>query len=381
MGEKKPSIHDQLPAYPTDIYPDWKPTDAAYETQDYCDYAPQLSDPFSGEGLLSLYNRRDSMPDEAEHFVRQQFQRFGIEQPPLELMYYSWWQTYYYVDAIDPYVFFYGCCDVIKTEENYYYQYSVCNDNFENWREIEPGTGETFKYWKKGEEAWETLMDYPGLDEYFDDFSDYFGEHFDCVMADDHPESYADEWEFINRWGKKGAYDRVHLALWASIMWMMSPMAKAWRTEKHPIFGIVYEYDACLVHDWCFHSPEYYHVDNRPAMTCAVCGVSEWCVELIHSVDHETKFICEHCLNPVKTVGASCGKRSCTKHSCAHHEGIGAAKQIAADERYGPLRQLPGGQKARELPGMMYINEKAVDQLSMGIADSMGEDLKKLLTF
>ncbi len=382
MTAQRESVYSLLPAHPKHIYPDWKINERSLDSYETGYYENQLIDEYGGTGLLTSYCPRDSMPDAAEQFLREQFGRFGIDQPPQSLLYYCWWQTYYYVDTMDPYVFFYGCCDVIKTEENYFFQYSVCNDDFREWTEIVPGEGETFRYWDKGIQAWETLMQYPGLDEFFDGFADYYEDYFLCLTEDNtYPGIETEEKEFFDLWGKKGSYDRIHLGLWASIMWMMSPMGKSWRVKRHPIFDICYEHGEVLVHQWCFYSPQYFRVDDRPAMTCSVCGNSEWCVELTQVGPEDTKYICESCLNPIVRAGATCGNRVCTKISCPHNPGVDAAKSIAADARYGSVRKLENGHKVRELPGMMYLNEKAINHYSTGIADIMGEDLKKLLTF
>jgi len=384
MTNNAPSLYDLLPEHPDNIYPSWKPTRLALDRYEDSISEPQLlSCGYNYQpngGIMSRSYPHDYVPDEAEEFMRGQYS-INEANPTQTLIYYCWWEAFTFVEQIDPYSFFYGCCDVIKTEESYHYQYAVCDDSFQNWTEVDPGATETFIYWEEGVQAWNIMMNYPGLDSYFDLFFDYFNDTYQEALDSWENDLAHPMIEFIHIWGRRDAYHMIHLGLWSAIMWMMSPMARPWRAARHPIFDTCYEYGSCLIHDWCFYPPPYYRKENRPALTCAVCGVSEWCVELVQMVDGETRFLCEHCLNPVPHAYHTCGTRSCTNIKCEHHPGINAAKRIAADKRFGSLRQLPDGRKARALPGMMTINQTLIDQYASSIADVVGQDLKRLLTF
>lgn len=382
----KPSVYSLLPAHPKDIYPDWEINEASRDDYENADFpgGSHLMDDGYNSGPMSYYHGHNVIPAGFRDFIMEQFIRFKVAPPCELLISWAWEFTFYYVDVIDPEIFFYGCCDVIKTEEPYFYQYTVLSDAQTDYTEVPPSSLEFFRTWNKGTDAWEVLMGYPGLEHFFDYFKDHFDTHW-LDAGDAVYNGYAsrdcEESILINQYGKVQATNLAHLAAWSTIMWMMSPMAKGWRAEKHPVFAICYEFGECLIHEWCFHTPEYYRRENRPAMTCSSCGHTEWCVELVQVSSSETRYICEHCLNPVPQKWATCGIKPCTKISCPHHPGQRAARQIAAEQRYGELKMLENGRKGRDCPGIMYINTAMIDKYSTSIADAVGEDLRKLLTF
>lgn len=221
-------------------------------------------------------------------------------------------------------------------------------------------------------------MRYPGLKEYFYELWDYFDDHFSYVAADSHPESFIKETRFIKRYGNK-CTDLAHLGIWASTMWVCSPMAKEWRQTFHPIFTLVYESGACLISDWSFYENEMFKKSHRPANTCAKCMREEYCVELIQK-DKGAFFLCEKCSHPKTIPGMVCGTRDCSKVSCEAHPGYKEARMALADRRYGDLKRLPNGQQIRALPGMIQINTLVLSKNANSITDVVNREFQRLLT-
>jgi hypothetical protein len=353
----------------------------AYAIQDInMSRVPQLCE--GGYGVMSYYQADGWMPPECKQFVIDQFLSLRLVPPGDDFLYWCWEFMYYYVEQMDPYVFFFGGTDVVLTEENYHYQYSVTSGNRDSWEDVHPDNIEVFRYWPKGEEAWATMMRYPGLEDFYPEVFEYFSEHFNYVRQDDHPEAYKQEWTFIHRYGNK-VNDFAHLGIWAVFMWMCSPMAKSWRGNNHPIFDICYRDGECVINGWCFMSPEYYKRQERHPMSCASCGVVEHCVELVPINNQETKFICEHCCHPqITEEGNTCGSTQCAKTSCPNHPGATASRLVRAKHRYGDLQERSAdGRHYRELPGMMTINKIAIEHSAKGLAELMGDELTKLLSF
>lgn len=373
----------KLPSVP-DYSADW---DMADKTEDY-----QLSEVAgNGYGVIGYYGGKSLSVKEAFPFIVAQYERFGQEVPDMDMLSWCWDQAFYYIDQFDPYALMTGSCDVIKTEEAYYYQYAVSDDG-KSWMEVEPDEVETFRYWDKGEESWNILMQHPGLEEYFDHIYDYFDDHFSYIRDDDHAEAYGEEWELMNKYGPK-TQDIAHLGIWAAIMWMSSPLeeAKAWRYEFHPIFNICYEHGACVLHAWTFHDPNYFERLERRPKTCAKCGIDSWCVDYTMIASEQQSYICEHCLSDgLPFPGRVCGTRLCEKTSCPHHPVSLAPEdqkmvakrkvmQLAADERFGALQQLPDGRQVRELPGYIKLNEIAMNQYAGQISSTVADVFGALL--
>ena len=70
---------------------------------------------------------------------------------------------------------------MVKTEENYYYQFAVSDDGHK-FSDADADDVEVFRIWEGGVQAWETLMRHPGLQHYFDAIHDYFEDHFEFMV-------------------------------------------------------------------------------------------------------------------------------------------------------------------------------------------------------
>jgi hypothetical protein len=374
--------------YPEDIKVDWAPGDAWY------DY--QLQDN-GGLGLLTQYGARNQTNPYAMEFMTYQIKERLIPGLEVEedLLDWAWDFAFYAVDQIDPYMFFHGYTDVVKTNEPMYYQFSVREDLDDEFREIGCDAAEFFKIFPEGamknfRYLYNDIDEKKGLLKNFDIVHDYFHDHLSMIEDEMHESYYDDEIKFFRRYGKENAMYVMERAVWAALIWMISPEhdSRTWRYDFHPIFQIVYDHKACLLNDWTFYRPGYFMMDERPLGSCAKCGTTEWCVELTHG-KHKTEYICQSCASDGEPFpGFTCGTKTCTSIECKNHpahehantlKGTRKIREIEADARYGPLRQLPNGMKTRELPGIIYINQYAIEKTTRSIADQVGNAFTALL--
>ena len=360
--------------------PEYTPPRDPYEM--WSDY--QLNE-HSGIGLLQQYGGDSQKNYEVYDFMESQFKRFGLIPPQEDVLEWCWDMAFYLVDQVDPYIFFQGATDVVLTNEPYYHQCAVREEPDAPFEEIEPENLELYRYWAEGSESYHELMKYPGLQEHFEhiyeSLMDYVGNMYDgddCFLR-----------EAREKYGPK-AKDLIHLGTWAAVMWMISPQAKSWRFNFHPIFQLCYEGGACLLNNWRFYGQEYFYITPRQIKSCGKCGIHEWCAELVQ--DKESKnfiYMCESCESDKEPFpGRTCGTRMCTVVKCPNHPahaeidkltGNTKVRMIAADRRYGEMRALPNGLQVRELPGMMHVNHKMIEHYSKSIAGDMGKVLTALL--
>jgi hypothetical protein len=327
---------------------------------------------------MSLYEGGHFFNEEVEQFMISQFIRFNVALPRPDLLIWCWEMAFYYIDQYDPYLFFWGMSDVIKTEDNYYYQYAL-RDGDDRWYEVEADELETFAQWSGFEGRFQDIYNTPGLSEYFDGVEDFLQNHIADVASD--PHGYPQEDKFYRQYGKH-AYDYIHLGLWAAIVWMISPEAGWWRHKFHPIFQMCYDYGECIIHTWTFYEPTEYRKLNRPAHSCVQCGIQEYCVEL-SQVDRPgvngTYFMCENCLHPKPFGENFCGSRECEKFSCPNHPNKNQSSLVASDRRYGKLKKTKG-MPHRALPGMMVLNYVAIEKNAGSIADLVDREFQRLLS-
>lgn len=371
--------------------------------------SPMLMD--GGMGLMTQYGARSSHCYDAYVFMEEQYRRFGLLPPQEDMLQWCWNFAFYSLDQLDPYVLYSGCTDVIKTNEHLYYQFATRHEETD-FADISADNLEVYRVWPEGVRVYEQLMAYPGLNSYthpeghpqrqpvgamfFEYIHEYFDEHFTHVKNDDHPECYQEELDLIKKYGDK-ANHTAHLGIWAAIMWMIGPEGKGWRKDYNPIFQMCYDEGACLLHDWTFYSPEYFRRFERPVKSCALCGTKDWCVELVsvrleHKVPDEVAgeavYMCENCNSTgLAFPGRTCGSKMCSITSCKNHPTFSSdlvvqrrfERQQDAINRYGELREA-GGYHLRELPGIVFLNHKAIEQYSNQISSDVGSALTKLLT-
>lgn len=368
---------------PNDLCADWDPTIPWY--------THQLAEN-GGMGLMQQYGAMNEVNYEACEFIEYQFKRFGMPVPDRDLVEWAWHFAFYAVDQVDPYMFFHGFSDVFKTEEPLYYQFAVREHPSQAYEEISGEYAEFYRHFpKEGKTNFVRLYSNPGLKN-FDMIYDYFTDHVTHISDTHHEGYYPDEVEFFRRYGEKVAKDWMELAVWSALIWMISPEpeSKDWRYSFHPIFQIVYDEGSCLLNDWTFYVPGLFIMDERPVRSCAICGTHEWCVELTQKYDHQdVEYTCQHCLSEGEPFpGMICGTKHCTTVTCKNHPENGnlspvdmnrKKREMEANKRYGELKQLPNGMKARENPGIIYVNTRVMDKYSKSIASDMGKVFQALL--
>ena len=362
--------------------PPWDPIEPwhSYQLQDH-----------GGIGVVSQYGGNQFVNYEAYAFMEAMFKKFNRGRLPCtELLEWAWDFAFQAIDQVDPYLFFHGATDVIKTDEPYYYQFSIRYDDEEPWEDVSGEEAEHFKYWKEGEKVFFYLLDKPGLQEYFDGIYDYFSDHMAYAMEamNDGYDSYYLEETLHKRYGDSFVH-LAHLGVWSALMWMISPEAKSWRYDHHPIFRNVYSGGECLLNGWNFHSPQYFKKAERPVGSCAECGVKDWCVELVQDDEMNIKYTCQHCQTGGDPFpGAICGTKMCSRLECEHHPdhvharsmvGSRIKREIQAEARYGKL-QKHNGVYTRELPGMIHLEHKVIQHYSKSIASDVGRVLEGLLS-
>lgn len=380
---------DMLPALP-DYSADWDPHQEWYE-YGLCDHG--------GCGVIG-YGGLKVAVEEAYYFMFQQFRRFGVKPPEEDLLEWCWSFAFQCIDQVDPYLLFYGCTDVIKTNKTDFNQFSVKEDEQDPWCECNHGSAEHFEYFSNGEQAWEILMERPGLQEYFDTIDDYFSDHISWYTSDEGAAFRdSDEHILMAKYGEQ-TVDLMHLGIWAAVMWMAGPMpeSKHWRNKHHPIFSLCYEGGEAFLHEWRFYPTELFKMEERPAHSCAFCAVTHDCVELVQLKNDGVKFVCQSCQSDGRPFpGMICGTTMCTRVECTNHpahttdlvlandplskfKASRTKRMLEADIRYGEIRDVGHGVKTRDLPGMVYINNKMIEHYSNSITSDVGRVLDALLS-
>ena len=341
-------------------------------------------------GVLEYYGVSRTVNEDCFYYMMDQFKRFGIYPiPQNDLLSWCWSTALYYIDTYDPYILFDGLTDVVRTNEGYYYQYSLFDDETQRWSDVNAEYIETFKLWPDGAKNWHIMNDHPGLTKHFMGLYDYFIEHFDFIEFESNNQYYDEERALITKYGPK-TRDLCHLGIWATIMWMCSQFeaAVAWRNKFHPIFNFCYEEGACVVVDGNhFAGPTHFKRHERAANSCSKCGVVDWCVEIVDQ--HESvNFLCEHCVSGGERFPSRiCGRRMCEQLECPNHpffkddEAKKKMRMVNAARRFGPLQQLPNGMEFRALPGYIVSEMKQIAQIGRGVGDrAAGEAYTNILS-
>lgn len=377
-----------LMVFPNNERPEWEPGTPWY------DY--QLADN-GGMGLMTEYGAMRDKNFEALEFITMQIRdrlTSGFT-PDEDVVEWAWNFAFYAIDQMDPYMFFHGYTDVVKSDESLYYQFEVREDFNEEFREIDCEYLEYYKLFPEGaiknfRILYNDLNEKKGLLKNFDTIYDYFHDHVGMIEAEMHEGYYPEEVSFFRRYGAQNAKYLMERCVWAALIWMISPEQESrnWRYSHHPIFQIVYDHRACVLDHWTFYRPGLFQMSERPLKSCAKCGTQEWCVELTHGKE-KTEFICQSCLsNGEAFPGMTCGTKMCTALECPNHpahehakslKGQQKIRQIEAEARYGPLMQLPNGMMVRELPGIIYINNKVIEKTTKSMADQIGHAFAALL--
>jgi len=305
----------------------------------------------------------DSVPEECFHFCLEQYQRFNIPMPEEihEVIHIGGHATFSYVDYINPYALFYGTSDVNMTEEWSEYTYEIYDEYYKKTFEASPEGLETFRAdLQQGEEVFIDILGKPGLEALPGGIG---GEISDVINGG----YYSDESCFDRCEPKTKEYlkalcsangvidhNRIeayfNLAAWASYAWIIGPLSRRFRMDRHHVFAEVLQYGEAILSDGCVIPPANYRRLVRPPLSCHECGVTTWCIELV-VVDGGTRYICEHCASEgMPPLGlATCGSRHCLLSNCQHHPMCGLGFQ-AASRKYGQLSNATKGLSDIRLP-------------------------------
>lgn len=343
-----------------------------------------------GIGIFEYYGVQRMNPHPCMEYIMQQFKRFGVWPiPQNDLIGLCWETALHYVDVYDPYLFFDGVCDVVKTDEAYFYQYSVKDEGtsgVETWTDVDVEYVETFRYWPAGSANWQVMNESPGLKEYFSSLYDFFE---DCWDMNNGFPGDDDLVALQKKYGPK-TKDLIHLGIWSAVMWMCSqePEAVDWRDKFHPIFNTCYAEGSCIVIEGHhFVGPSYYKRVERAPGTCAECGVKQWCIELVDngeqtaSGENIIQYKCEKCSTGERFPNRVCGKRMCDAVKCINHplhsdpDGRAKMRMLQADKRFGPLKQLPNGLHVRPLPGYILTEMKLAQTVGLGVGAKAGNEI------
>lgn len=129
--------------------------------------------------------------------------------------------------------------------------------------------------------------------------------------------------------------DYVRLGIWASFLWLISPMAKDFRRDVHPIFEEVYSNGECLFVYGNVVPKKNYNIIARSPASCIKCGINGWCVTQVN-VMGVNRHMCEHHVNGemLKVPPLNCGTLFCKATECMHHpyKGLKDAKLLVHRE-------------------------------------------------
>lgn len=356
----------------------------------------------SGFDSIFLDYHRISLPPSLFDFVQEQFYHFVASKNnsfsmPDEKMVMGCWETcLFYLDVYDPFLLFQGVTDVILTDKPNYYQFSYYNDQEKAWIDINPDTGiDHFEYFPKGAESATILYNNPGLNNthfsgLYEFLEEQWGEncHERGSLQNDFKKEYGDR-----------AFDILHLISWACVVWMIGPgkNSRFWREYNHPVFSHIYDGDnianrEVLLTEYSMLTEKEFKMHERAPLSCAICGIKNQLSNCITLEDNNNSgvyyYVCQHCLSDGEPFpGRTCGTLYCTYVSCKHHPAhnldrgaqLASMRQIAADKRFGQLRQLENGMYTRDLPGLIMINHVAIQQNVKSIASDFERVLLGLL--
>jgi hypothetical protein len=144
-----------------------------------------------------------------------------------------------------------------------------------------------------------------------------------------------------------GAY--FELAAWSATLWLIGPPGREFRMANHDIFSAALTFGEAVMVEGSVIDPGYYRKLSRAPMSCVVCGLAAWCVEMVSSA-HTARYMCEHCLSQgmPPSAMATCGGKRCLLAACAHHpyHSLGTVGIHQARKEYGQLKAVAGSRSA-----------------------------------
>jgi hypothetical protein len=255
--------------------------------------------------MVTAYARTTVPPLAALNFVGYQFLRFGLKVPPKNFLIDVFKYGVYHIDYNHPEMFFNGLTNVALSNDKFYYTYrfgrgSYKGDPTKIYTVESLENFDVYAPFHASKHNFDWLMAHPGLSG-----SRSENKPFELEHAWDMLQEASDEHDFDMHFGEhwreifgKQYRDIVHLALWATIMWMIKPDEESavWRRDAMPIFGFVEKAGECVYLGGDYWLPHEYQKLARPVGSCIVCGMKLPCAEIYRDdnpeVNHETEYFC-----------------------------------------------------------------------------------------
>ena len=281
-----------------------------------------------------------------EHFVTNQFNRFRVPVPRQDLIIWCWDTVSYHIINQDPDALFFGQSDVLKVQDNAYFQYAILN-GMGQFCEVPSHALEVYRYNCNYHHRYQEIYHNPGLDFCFkglkDEVHNLCDYGLDREMLKDSQEDIHLKRQikkFYRQYGDS-TFDVVHLAIWSSLLWIISPENSLWRYQNHLIFNACYDHGECIVHFGNVYPPSEYRRLARAAHSCVRCGIRSSCTR-IYNVNRSNNYqyyelgsqwptlqltgvtpgayiLCQRCLRDQIKENTQCHRHTCIETGCRHH--------------------------------------------------------------
>lgn len=333
----------------------------------------------TGFGVIGLPGR-DELPVPMIEYCMSALPFFGLKTEPAgaveEVVRIGAMSTYFALDVINPYAFFMGMSDVNYSDHWQNYSFDIYDDLAQTSFEADPDKLETFVAAPQGqaEQFYQEQLRQGGL--WFDKFKngdiplsssdtlldllDFVGEDIRMCLegaACETPlESLREDQlrfdQFIQLTGGQEWLVNLYfdVAAWASALWFLGPEGRAWRNTHHEIFAMVAEDGFAAMYEGMFVQARHLRMNERPARSCVVCGLTAWCVDLVQ-IEGTTRYMCERHINgPIPLFEqATCGTKICRAVTCPHHPEYGNENALNNQlRRSGQLTSRAHSQNAIE---------------------------------
>lgn len=325
-----------------------------------------------GQGLIGIPSR-EHLPEEMINFVREQYARFNIpfNADIDEVALIGAWAAYGLLDFTDPYLWLLGTSDVSespdwRTKCFTFIDHSSPFDTtyLKRGEPANPEFLETFVFVpNQCENVFNEIMAKPGLENLPGNAGlgikaeldgEYTGYEHDCFaeLRDTDGCGY-ETLKAMTKENSEQARAYFELAAWAAFAWLVGPLSREWRYNTHDVFHLCLKDGISVIYDGAILGKENFYIEDRAPLSCSVCGVDAWCVEMTF-IEGTHRMLCEkHVSDGIPLYGAAtCGSRICRYVACqnhpAHcrgaagvHETYRKSGQLTDMVRQGDMLRLP----------------------------------------
>lgn len=306
--------------------PPWDPVVFRTDPSEYKDFDGGYW--FTSNGIFYNYD--------VDHFVLQQLKRFRIPAPKQDFRIYCWDIVISYIAFISEDSLFYGQSDVMRAYDHHYYQYAIKND-LGQLCEVRSDAVKIFRFKHNFNDIYDHHYHNPNLRNNMKSLEHHIYETCESGRYDND-----DQIEKFKRQYGHDLYTFMHFVSWAIIMWVVQKQNQDWRSQKCFVYSMCYEHGECLNYMGGLYPPTEYQKINRPAHSCARCGIRTSCVKIYNVNKSGKKYSGYHSIFPYKnlylngiTPGAymfcercavenlrkhdKCKNYSCTIHKCSYN--------------------------------------------------------------